>query len=135
MISYFRVNENTIITNPGNKKKYRKCDTFLMPAAGLEPARGCPQQILSLPRLPFRHTGRFLNRFVSYHSFMINASFFFIKPSFSHILFFKQLNDKIFLSKTSFKILYYILSCPKIHFTKIFTRKRCCMWCQHCPFT
>ena len=23
-----------------------------MPAAGLEPARGCPQQILSLPRLP-----------------------------------------------------------------------------------
>ena len=28
-----------------------------MPAAGLEPARGCPQQILSLPRLPFRHAG------------------------------------------------------------------------------
>ena len=30
---------------------------LLMPAAGLEPARGCPQQILSLPRLPFRHAG------------------------------------------------------------------------------
>ena len=29
----------------------------MMPAAGLEPARGCPQQILSLPRLPFRHAG------------------------------------------------------------------------------
>ena len=29
----------------------------LLPAAGLEPARGCPQQILSLPRLPFRHAG------------------------------------------------------------------------------
>ena len=28
-----------------------------MPVAGLEPARGCPQQILSLPRLPFRHAG------------------------------------------------------------------------------
>ena len=28
-----------------------------MPAAGLEPARGHPQQILSLPRLPFRHAG------------------------------------------------------------------------------
>ena len=28
-----------------------------LPAAGLEPARGCPQQILSLPRLPFRHAG------------------------------------------------------------------------------
>ncbi len=29
----------------------------VMPAVGLEPTRGCPQQILSLPRLPFRHTG------------------------------------------------------------------------------
>lgn len=29
-----------------------------MPVAGLEPARGCPQQILSLPRLPFRHAGK-----------------------------------------------------------------------------
>ena len=28
-----------------------------MPAAGLEPARCCHQQILSLPRLPFRHAG------------------------------------------------------------------------------
>ena len=28
-----------------------------MPVAGLEPARGCPRQILSLMRLPFRHTG------------------------------------------------------------------------------
>lgn len=28
-----------------------------MPVAGLEPARGCPRQILSLLRLPFRHTG------------------------------------------------------------------------------
>ena len=30
---------------------------LLMPAAGLEPARGCPRQILSLMRLPFRHAG------------------------------------------------------------------------------
>ena len=29
----------------------------IMPAAGLEPARGCPRQILSLMRLPFRHAG------------------------------------------------------------------------------
>ena len=28
-----------------------------MPAAGLEPARGRPRQILSLMRLPFRHAG------------------------------------------------------------------------------
>ena len=30
----------------------------IMPAAGLEPARSCLQQILSLPRLPFRHAGK-----------------------------------------------------------------------------
>ena len=35
-------------------------DSF-MPAAGLEPARSCLQQILSLPRLPFRHAGFFCN--------------------------------------------------------------------------
>src|SRR5690606_31144514 len=29
----------------------------LVPLAGLEPARPCGQQILSLPRLPFRHRG------------------------------------------------------------------------------
>ena len=28
-----------------------------MPQAGLEPAQGCPRQILSLMRLPFRHCG------------------------------------------------------------------------------
>lgn len=32
-----------------------------MPAAGLEPARGCPRQILSLMRLPFRHAGALHN--------------------------------------------------------------------------
>lgn len=32
---------------------------LFMPVAGLEPARGCPRQILSLLRLPFRHTGNF----------------------------------------------------------------------------
>ena len=29
----------------------------MVPQAGLEPARPCRQQILSLPRLPFRHWG------------------------------------------------------------------------------
>ena len=28
-----------------------------LPVVGLEPTRSCPQKILSLPRLPFRHTG------------------------------------------------------------------------------
>ena len=28
-----------------------------VPAMGLEPIRGCPRQILSLMRLPFRHAG------------------------------------------------------------------------------
>ena len=31
-----------------------------MPVAGLEPALCCHKQILSLPRLPFRHTGSLL---------------------------------------------------------------------------
>ena len=30
---------------------------WMVPLAGLEPARPCRQQILSLPRLPFRHRG------------------------------------------------------------------------------
>ena len=30
---------------------------FVVPEAGLEPARGFPRQILSLMRLPFRHSG------------------------------------------------------------------------------
>ena len=33
-----------------------------MPAAGLEPARGRPRQILSLMRLPFRHAGTLLQQ-------------------------------------------------------------------------
>ena len=35
-----------------------------LPAVGLEPTRGCPQQILSLPRLPFRHAGIWV---IEYH--------------------------------------------------------------------
>ena len=46
----------------------------LLPAAGLEPARGCPQQILSLHRLPFRHAG--LSTMLEYHDFSKNASIF-----------------------------------------------------------
>ena len=33
---------------------------IILPAVGLEPTRGYPQQILSLHRLPFRHAGVFL---------------------------------------------------------------------------
>lgn len=35
----------------------RTAPFLAVPAAGLEPARGCPRQILSLMRLPFRHAG------------------------------------------------------------------------------
>ena len=35
----------------------------MMPAVGLEPTRSCLQQILSLPRLPFRHAGLSDRRF------------------------------------------------------------------------
>ena len=41
---------------------------FLMPAVGLEPTRCCQQQILSLPRLPFRHAG------ISYEHMNININ-------------------------------------------------------------
>ena len=41
-----------------NPCKYHYLQGFsLMPAVGLEPTRCCQQQILSLPRLPFRHAG------------------------------------------------------------------------------
>ncbi len=47
-----------------------------MLVAGLEPARGCPRQILSLLRLPFRHTsnGRILPQ--TYLNFNCFLSFF-----------------------------------------------------------
>lgn len=31
---------------------------IVVPGVGIEPTRPCGQQILSLPRLPFRHPGR-----------------------------------------------------------------------------
>ena len=40
-----------------------------MPAAGLEPARGHPQQILSLPRLPFRQAG--ISRFIQEPKYIV----------------------------------------------------------------
>ena len=46
------------MTAPNMKKSGAAWPRFLMPVAGLEPARGYPQQILSLHRLPFRHTGK-----------------------------------------------------------------------------
>ena len=42
-----------------NKKKAQnQLILRLLPAMGLEPIRCCHQQILSLPRLPFRHAGK-----------------------------------------------------------------------------
>ena len=51
-------------------KKHRIYRCFILPVAGLEPARGCPQQILSLPRLPFRHAGiySFSEQMIYYHT-------------------------------------------------------------------
>ena len=48
----------------------------VMPAAGLEPARGYPQQILSLHRLPFRHAGLPSQRYLFYHMVFVFASNF-----------------------------------------------------------
>ena len=47
-----------------------------MLVAGLEPARSCPRQILSLMRLPFRHTSISNNRDISYHNIRSLASFY-----------------------------------------------------------
>ena len=41
----------------GKKNAFAICKSVLVPMVGLEPARSCLQQILSLPRLPFRHIG------------------------------------------------------------------------------
>ncbi len=45
-----------------HNKRFRTLPLPRMPAAGLEPARGCPRQILSLMRLPFRHAGLLMQR-------------------------------------------------------------------------
>ena len=39
-------------------KERRSNDRRLVPGVGIEPTRPCGQQILSLPRLPFRHPGK-----------------------------------------------------------------------------
>ena len=52
--------------------RFRKLDsdyTGLVPVVGLEPTRAFAQQILSLPRLPFRHTGVCLTTSLFYHIF------------------------------------------------------------------
>lgn len=59
-----------------------------MPVAGLEPALCCHKQILSLPRLPFRHTGSLLSQpnFILPYSFVIDKKFFGGKEAFFHML-------------------------------------------------
>ena len=63
------------IKNPQGTRKINAFRVFLgifnlLPAMGLEPIRGCPQQILSLPRLPFRHAGiySFSEQMIYYHT-------------------------------------------------------------------
>ena len=67
IVSFSNRNFETILPD-GLWKKYEKgavhrkfslrtAPFLVVPAAGLEPARGCPRQILSLMRLPFRHAG------------------------------------------------------------------------------
>ena len=66
---------------PEKQKSLKSCifkllRLFILPAAGLEPARGYPQQILSLHRLPFRHAGIVSQRLLFYHKRQILASAF-----------------------------------------------------------
>lgn len=59
-----------------------------MPVAGLEPALCCHKQILSLPRLPFRHTGSLLSQptLIVPYFFVIDKKFFGGKEAFLHML-------------------------------------------------
>ena len=62
------------------KKKWRSFDRRLVPGVGIEPTRPCGQQILSLPRLPFRHPGKpfsLLKTGAKVHIFSDMAIFFF----------------------------------------------------------
>ncbi len=59
-----------------------------MPAAGLEPARGRPRQILSLMRLPFRHAGLLTQQ----KNYIISAGRL-------QAVFSKSGNQKLFLGK------------------------------------
>ena len=56
-----------------------------MPVAGLEPALCCHKQILSLPRLPFRHTGSLLSQptLIVPYFFVIDKKFFGRKQAFT----------------------------------------------------
>ncbi len=44
-----------------------------MPVVGLEPTRPCGQQILSLSRLPFRHTGSYNNAIIAYFKIFVKC--------------------------------------------------------------
>ena len=52
------IEEASMGTSSTKKGCHAKHDILfhIVLVVGLEPTRGCPQQILSLPRLPFRHT-------------------------------------------------------------------------------
>ena len=59
ILPFYILLEKNTTKNP-DYQKIKVKSGFYLPAAGLEPARGHPQQILSLPRLPFRHAGECL---------------------------------------------------------------------------
>ena len=66
------------------KKKWRSFDRRLVPGVGIEPTRPCGQQILSLPRLPFRHPGRVISSLeigCKSTTFFAHSKYFFLKES------------------------------------------------------
>ena len=54
---FWNSEQQKIPQNQGLDGIYITYEVLKMPAVGLEPTRSCLQQILSLPRLPFRHAG------------------------------------------------------------------------------
>src|SRR5215469_16312159 len=54
--SIFTCNPSLLFLNPSLNPASPNLDMSMVPQKGLEPPLCCQKQILSLPRLPFRHT-------------------------------------------------------------------------------
>ena len=77
----------------------------------LEPIRGCPQQILSLPRLSFRHAGVY-SHFIEVHTPMTE-----IYDSTLFVIFqvFLQFFYPIFLPKNIFELDFIVWGCANMN--------------------
>ena len=93
--------------------------SLLMPAMGLEPIRCCHQQILSLPRLPFRHAGiSNTNRIILKEFLFVNKILNFLFYFLSHSLYASGLIlPCLAKSKPRFASLYHASNSSRVIFT------------------